>query len=104
MRGPVAHHGIPIPWGGQSDFVRRSSTSEGGSVPTTTRLCAVGGHGAKRAFAYLAILKARDGRPEIYHRKSRDRRDLVARRGRIRLLQHDVGRGHALPDRPLADV
>ena len=31
------------------------------------------------------ILKASDGRPQIYHRKSRHRRDTVARRGGFRL-------------------
>jgi len=40
---------------------------------------------------------------KIYHRKGRYRRDAVARRGGIRLRQHDVRRGHALADGRIAD-
>ena len=47
--------------------------------------------------------KARDGRPQIDHRKSRDRRDAVARRSGVRLRQHDVRRSHALADGRPAD-
>src|SRR5882724_12221835 len=50
-----------------------------------------------------SIPKAGDGRPQIYHRKSRYWRDIVARRSRLRLRQHDVGRGHALADGRIAD-